>query len=142
MTTSTAPTLTKRVGQRVMVSGGRFHGAATITKVNPKNVLITMEVTGQRVNCHPSFLRDLAKDDVAPTRYAEVTAVALPTQNPGDLVRLKGQSGIFVVLADKFDKVNVAKLGGDGGRYYRAPRATVQPLDAADVNDIILAAGA
>jgi hypothetical protein len=30
---------------------------------------------------------------------------------------------LWVVLADKFDRVNVARLGGDDNRYTRAPRA-------------------
>jgi hypothetical protein len=50
--------------------------------------------------------------------------------DPGVVVTSKTAPGVFVVIADKVDKVNVAKLGGDNGRYWRLPPAalTVVPL--------------
>lgn len=134
-------TLTKRVGQRVLIAGGRFHGAATITKINPKNVLVTMEGTGQRVNAHPSFLSDLPEGEAAPTRFDVTVSADVPVQHPGSLVRVKNKPGVFVVLADKFDKINVAEIGGDGGRYWRIPRAGITPLEAADVTAIKISIG-
>lgn len=140
MTTTTA-NLTKRVGQRVLITGGRFHGAATITKINPKNVLVTMEGTGQRVNAHPSFLSDLPDGAPVPNAFQAVASAEVPVQHPGMLVRVDGLDGVFVVLADKFDKINVARLGGDSGRYYRPLRKSVRPLSADDVTAIKIVTG-
>jgi hypothetical protein len=54
---------------------------------------------------------------------------------PGELVRLTGRyAGLYVVIADKGgDKVNIAKLGGDGGRYVRATRHGLIKVDPAEV---------
>lgn len=131
-------TLTRKVGQRVLITGGRFHGAARITKINPKNILITME-NGKRVNSHPSFLSDLAEGAEVPGRYESTVAdLALtPHLTAGSLARLKGQAGLFVVLADKFDKINVARLGGDNDRYFRASRAQVTALSAEETATVL-----
>lgn len=131
--------LTRKVGQRVLLSGGRFHGAARITKVNPVNLKVTMEDGNMRVNAAPEFLSDLAEGAPVPSPYqARVTEVALlPTLWPGELVRLSGRQGVFVVIADKIERVNCTPLGGDGGRYWRAPRGTVTPLAADEVATII-----
>lgn len=129
-------TLTRKVGQRVLITGGRFHGAARIVKVNPVNILVQME-GGGRVNAHHTFLSDLADDAPVPNRFEATVEVALPNQAPGALVRLDGKPGVFVVLADKFERINCAPLGGDSGRYWRAPRATVTPVPADEVATIL-----
>lgn len=126
--------LTKREGQRVLISGGRFHGAARIVKVNPKNIKIRLEDGRGLVNAAPIFLSDLAEGAPVPSRYEQTVSVDVPTQHPGAFIRAEGEgSQVFVVLADKFDKINAAKVGGDGGRYYRFPRGVVKPLSLEDV---------
>ena len=131
--------LTRRVGQRVLLSGGKFHGAARITKVNPKNLVVTMEGTRQLVNAHPSFLSDLADDAPVPSRFdAMAEVMTAPPLHPGAVVRIKGHAGKWVVLADKLEKVNVARLGGDGGRYLRALRRQVEPLSEQEVAALTL----
>ena len=42
-------------------------------------------------------------------------------------------AGLYVVIADKGDKINIALLGGDNGRYVRALRASLTKVELADV---------
>jgi hypothetical protein len=130
--------LTKIVGQRVLLTGGRFHGAARIIKVNPKNIKVQMEDTRQIVNCHPMFLSDLAQGAAVPGPREVASSAALPTQWPGALVLVEGMEGVYVVIADKHQHVNVTPLGGDNGRYWRIPRSNLTPIKPTD----LLAGGA
>lgn len=129
MTVTDTAALTRKVGQRVLISGGRFHGPARIVKLNPKNVVVEMEGSRRRVNSWPGYLTDLAEGEDAPSRWDATASSDVPTQDPGAIVKVRGKDGLFVVLADKWDKINVARLGGDNGRYYRQPRSTVVPVD-------------
>lgn len=126
-------TLTRKPGQRVLLQGGKFHGAARITKINPKNIIVTMEGTLQRVNCNPVYLSDLAEDAPVPGVRALVEVSTTPHVVCGSFVTYAPQPGkVFVVLADKVDKINIALAGGDRDRYWRAPRSLVTPLTVAE----------
>lgn len=132
-------TLTRRPGQRVLISGGKYHGAARIEKVLQKNVDIKMEAGGMKVRAHPSFLTDLDETAPVPSQYTAITATLteVPTQPVGALVSVQGKTGVYVVIADKFDRINVALLGGEGGRYWRQPRATITPWTPDEVQDLL-----
>ena len=56
--------------------------------------------------------------------------------NVGELVRVTDgkYAGLYVVIADRgAEKVNLAKLGGDGGRYLRAVRRGLVKVDPKEV---------
>lgn len=114
--------LTKRVGQRVFIEGGRFYGPAQIVKVNPKNIKIKMD-DGRQVSADPIFLRDL--DGAVPA--AVETVEYRPPLSMGAVVQVRGVDGLCVVLTDRVDTVKLARLGGDPtGRYWpNVPRSLV-----------------
>lgn len=128
-------TLTKNVGQRVLVSGGKFYGAGRITKVNQKNLAVQLENGPHLKPCAPVFCTDLEEDATVPPKYATIMSGydAVPSQVPGALVRLSNcGDAAYVVMSDKGDRINVALLGGDGGYYVKAARLTVQPISVED----------
>ena len=59
---------------------------------------------------------------IAPTEERQPGAYTYVQFHPGELVRLPERQGIYVVLVDKGEKVNVALIGGDNGFYVRALR--------------------
>ena len=126
-TTTSDGTWTVKVGDKVVVNNGtkvnKFPGVWTVTKVNPKNV--TLDQNGMTLSCYKGFL----------SKATEVTeaafAAAMPFQAPGAFVQYAGTNSkftkgqVFVVLADKGDKVNVTLPGGNGGVYWKMPRANL-----------------
>lgn len=121
-------------------SSGADAGTWRVAKVNPVNLKLERPDNPHvRLNCHPSFVRRVSSGALASP--APLTA-ALPQPAPragfplGSLVRssvprMKGR--LYVVLADKGEKVNVAQLGGaDGLRYWRCPPSMLTRVDLAD----------
>lgn len=114
-------TTTFNVGDTVTVSGGKFPGVWTVTKLNPVNINLVQN--GRRLKAHPSYLTKT--DGTAP-----VEAVDIPDPlDIGAVVTLQGKSGFFVVIKESADRVNVVQLGGDGGRYWRTTRSGVTKVD-------------
>lgn len=68
---------------------------------------------------------------------APVTATPYVHFYAGEIVRVtKGgdkHDGLWVVLVDKGERINVTRLGGDGDRYLRVPRSWLAKVDPADV---------
>lgn len=122
-----------KVGDRVGVSGGdKYRGAWIIKNLGPKNATLEPENGGRGLRCPYYLLTEApAASDVT------VTAVPLPTYfYEGEFVRINhGKfAGLYVVIKDSGgDRVNVAKLGGDGGRYVRIDKRSVTKVDPADV---------
>lgn len=125
-----------KVGDKVTVSGGKWQGIWTVTKVNQVNM--KLEQNGARLNAHPSFLTK-ADPNMPETQRATVSVGTLGHQVAGAFVKTTragksfGKDTVFVVLADKGDRINVTKPGGDGGRYVRMPRSYLTPVPAEEV---------
>lgn len=104
-----------------------------IKNLGPKNATLEPASGGRGLRCPYYLLTEApaASDDVT------VTAVPLPTYfYEGEFVRINtGKfAGLYVVIKDSgTDRVNVAKLGGDGGRYVRIDKRSVTKVDPADV---------
>jgi hypothetical protein len=121
----TGTTTTFRVGDEVTVSSPRFPGVWTIEKVNKVNIKL---VQGQRrLNASPTFLTKVTSPGTEPSTplFATVAEVGLAPVPVGTLVTVRGRDGYWVVIKDGFDRVNVARLGGDDARYLRAARSLV-----------------
>jgi transcription antitermination factor NusG len=107
-----------KVGQHVSINDARYSGIWTVKSVGPVNaVLIT--ASGRSLRAPKDMLID-----------PQVDAVDEPVKvyyQPGEIVRIKSGkfAGIYTVLADKGKRVNVAKIGGDSGRYVRIPHASI-----------------
>lgn len=118
-----------RKGDRVRVDHPKHPGVWTVDRVDPVNVVLRPEGgVGRLLRCPPSLLRD----PDAPI----VTAVDATIYNVGELVRIvSGRfAGLYVVIRDGgADKVNVAKLGGNGGAYVRALRGSISKVNPAEV---------
>lgn len=122
------------IGTLTTIDDTRYPGTWKVTSNGPKNA-VAMPVNpdgsprpGRGVRI-PHIMLKPGTSDVT----ERPTFQPLEMLEPGALVRspLAGP-GVFVVLADKIDRVNIAKIGGDGGRYYRVPRSsvTVVPVPA------------
>jgi len=129
-------TLTARraVGDKVSINDPKFPGVWTIKSVGPKNFVVIPDAGGRGLRAP----HHLVIDPVTTTPGVTVEAVPyvpVVRYHAGEIVRVEqGRfAGLYVVIADKGDKVNIALLGGDGGRYVRALRASLTKVDLADV---------
>ncbi len=131
-----------RNGQRVRFhNGSRYEGQfATVEKVLPKNVDVLTDA-GKRVRAHPSFL---TTDLAAPSAPASGTLyeIALAEIPPaiGTLVRVKNDTrivGYHVVIGEGTSQgqtvVKIAKLGGDGNRFWRVRPKMIEIVDPVGV---------
>lgn len=120
--------MTFYAGQRITISGGKFNGNGKVVKVLPKNVDIVLD-GGREVRAHPSFLRPEGTDAPAP----KVEPMILPPAI-GTVVRFAGNDsrihGLYAVTGEGFRRgttvVKMARLGGDGGRYWTVAAKDVQ----------------
>lgn len=114
-----------RVGQRVkIVNNDKYSGLGIVDKVLPKNIDVRLD-GGLKVRFSPYFVSaDLtATPAVTAPAFENPPAVGtVVTLVPGGDARL---TGYFVVIGDSISRghvlVKLAKLGGDGGRYWRVP---------------------
>ena len=126
---STLTTNTRKVGDKVSIDDPKYPGVWTIKNLGPKNATLEPDHGGRGLRAPYYLLTD-------PVEPGTVTAVPLPTYfAEGEIVRIEGKyAGVYVVIKDDGrDKVNLAKLGGDGGRYVRITKRAVTKLDPADV---------
>lgn len=112
------------VGARVGVDDPKYPGVWIVKSHGPKNATLTPENGGQGLRAPYYMLTD-------PTNVAPAPAVEY--FEPGVVVRIPNDTGLHVVLADKGDRVNLAKLGGDNGRYLRHPRRGLVKVNVAEV---------
>ena len=128
------------IGTVVTIDDPRCVGLYKVTGRGPKNAVLTpcnpdgttRPGRGARM---PGWMLHLYDPAVGITSVAGVPMPPPPTAvfDPGTVVMSKSQPGVFVVIADKVDKVNVARLGGDGGRYWRIPPAALTVVPVAEL---------
>lgn len=126
-----------KVGDRVQVKDPKFPGVwivrSTAGSVNAK---LDPERGGRGLRAPYTLL--VKVDDDAPVDLP--VTPALPDLPIGTLVRtasVKINAGdpaqLFTVIANRGDRVNIAKLGGDGDRYWRTSPGTLEVVDPRDV---------
>ena len=118
----------RAIGDTVVVNDPKFPGRWTIKSMGPVNATLIPEGGGRGLRA-PHYLlldpTDAPAAATAPTTYYQ----------PGEIVRITTgrYAGTYTVLADKVKHVNVARLGGDGGRYVRAPRVWLTKIAVTDL---------
>lgn len=120
----------------VYIHGGQYAGAWKIDKVNQVTYLLVTP-DGRRLKAHKSLVHDQPEPESIALGQPYVPA---HVYSPGEFARYTGgpnrnvrTGDVFVVIADKGERVNCATPGGDDGRYWRWPRALITPVSAADV---------
>lgn len=121
-------TTTRKVGDKVSVDDPKFPGVWTIKNLGPKNATLTPDHGGRGLRAPYYLLTDPVEAG---------TTVPLPAYfAEGEIVRItEGRfAGLYVVIKDNgADRVNVAKLGGDNGRYVRISKRAVTRVDPSEV---------
>lgn len=132
-----------KVGDSVVINadvvrGPQDYGQWIVDRVNRVNVVIKRPdgVAGRPISINPAWLT--AWDPNTPAApAAKVTMMPYrPTMWPGTLVRWdspKSDGALFVVIADKVDRVNIVRLGGDDGRYWRVAPSSLTIVDPSTV---------
>lgn len=113
-----------RVGMDVSFRHKGFTWYGKIIKVNPKNIkVMTHAPSVTRYNVAPVFLTDETGSSTAPT-VKSVPAASLVIYYKGNVVKcpMLGTE-LFVVIGNRAGTYNLAKLGGDGGKYYTSIEA-------------------
>jgi hypothetical protein len=121
-------TTTRKVGDLVSVNDPSFPGIWKIRSLGPVNAVLDPVAGGRGLRFPKDGLLDPTTEPLAPEPFVYFA--------PGDIVEIADGSkyaGLYAVLADKGEKVNVALLGGDGGRYVRASRRSLKKLSLADL---------
>jgi len=129
-------TTTPKIGDKVSIDDPKYPGVWTVKNLGPKNATLTPDHGGRGLRAPYFLLTDPVEATTTTDGGVTVTAVPLPTYfAEGEIVRIEGKfAGVYVVIKDDGrDKVNVAKLGGDGGRYVRITKRAVTKVDPADV---------
>jgi hypothetical protein len=122
----------RKIGDRVSVDHVKYPGIWVIASRGPVNTVLRPEGGVGRGLRVP---HDLLIDPGAAPK-PKVVAVSAVFFNPGELVRINAgrYAGLWVVIADRGrDRVNLAKLGGDSGRYLRADRGGLVKIDPSEV---------
>jgi hypothetical protein len=131
MTTEENPRLP--VGSIVTIDDPRCPGLYRIMSHNPKNEVLTPVKPdgnirpGRQARMPPYLLHlyDPAADPVPPVPPSIFII--------GEVVTVRAQIGLWVVIADKMDKVNVTRLGGDHNRYLRVPPAMLTRIPLSEI---------
>jgi hypothetical protein len=125
------------VGATVTVDDPRYRGLWTVARVNPTTYTLTPADGGRGLRAPHHMVKPAEAGAPGPEPQYRTT----PTLLPGAIVQWARGIGtavsphdLWVVLADKHDKVNIAALGGDPtgrGYYFRAlpDHLTEVPLD-------------
>lgn len=127
-------TTTHKVGDKVTVDDPKFPGVWTVKSIGPKNTVVTPDAGGRGLRAPHWMIK--AYDATAAAQVTVVPFVEKVFFDAGEIVRIpEGKfAGLYVVIADKgLDRVNVAKIGGDGGRYVRAGRRNLVKVDPSEV---------
>lgn len=124
-------TNTRKIGDKVSIDDPKFPGVWTIKNLGPKNATLTPDHGGRGLRAPYYLLTDPVEAGTT------VTAFPLPAYfAEGEIVRItEGRfAGLYVVIKDNgADRVNVAKLGGDNGRYVRISKRAVTRVDPSEV---------
>jgi hypothetical protein len=128
-------TTTKRpVGSRVSVDHPKYPGVWIVKSNGPANASLEPEAGGRGLKCPHTMLLDPIESGAADG----LRVVPVPTvewYSEGELVLINGGKfvGVWVVLKDGGEKVNLAKLGGDNGKYLRATKRGLARVSLAEV---------
>jgi hypothetical protein len=126
------------VGDLVMIPGyeSSYPGVWKIIKVNPTRYRLEPINGGRGLACPHSMVAAHDGDvDAAP---AVRTFTPRAPFSPGEVVTLVAKPGLFVVLADKDKRVNVVRLGGDAGRYWRVPPSSLTRVDVVEIPRLMM----
>lgn len=108
-----------KVGDRVSVMDDRYPGMWVVKSMGPVNAVLAREQGGNGVRAPHYMVGPVTEETkaVVPGEFYEL----------GELVEIHTgrYAGLYAVIADKGAKVNLAKLGGDGGRYVRMPKSSL-----------------
>lgn len=124
-------TTVRRVGDKVSIDDPKYPGVWTIKSIARVNATLEPENGGRSLRCPMGLLTD---PGAAPTPAVPVTASDMFAE--GEIVRVNIDKfpGLWVVISDKgAEKLNLAKLGGGGGRYLRVTRRGLVKVDPKDV---------
>lgn len=135
-----------QVGSRVTVEHPKCPGIWLIKSFGPKNAVLEPEAGGRGVRIPPAYLSLVDAEQTSAAAVVEQPLIldsgAIVQLRPG-VITLDGEPNtaeqLFVVTADKYDIVNVARLGGSHG-YWRVPRKTiinVLSVDAVTVDSLL-----
>lgn len=117
----------RNVGEKVSVNLDRYPGVWVVVNNGPKNATLEPVNGGRKLRCPYSLLTD-------PVEGAKVPMPELFAE--GELVRINDGkfAGLWVVIKDDGgNKVNLAKLGGDNGRYLRTTKRGLVRIDISEV---------
>jgi hypothetical protein len=117
----------------VTIDDPRCPGLYKVMRHLPKNVALTPVNPdgsfrpGRQARMPPYLLHlyDPAADSVPPIPPSIFII--------GEVVTVRAQIGLWVVIADKMDKVNVTRLGGDHNRYLRVPPAMLTRIPLSEI---------
>lgn len=133
----------KRVGDRVRIAtwvGGQWAGRlGTVNKVNPKTIVLDVDGSTRGLRIDPSYCTVVTGDEAKPQpTVVGVPYVALdPRITLGAIVKTKTPNpkipGFYVVVKTGDEKVNIARLGGEDGRYWRINPRVLEALTAEQV---------
>lgn len=120
-----------RIGDKVSVNDPKYPGVWTVKSLGPKNATLLPDDGGRGLRAPYGMLTE---PGTAPTLPAPVTASDL--FDLGAIIRIdsgKWRGDWVVIKDDGGDKVNLARLGGGGGRYLRHTRHGLTKVSLADV---------
>jgi hypothetical protein len=122
-------TTRRTVGERVSVDDSRYRGVWIVASIGPKNTVVR-PLDGGRPLRVPHYMLTDPTDPATIENFEPYLHFAL-----GEIVRLSSPKypGLWVVIADKGNRVNVAHLGGDDDRYLRAPKSWLTSVDPKEV---------
>ena len=124
-----------KIGDKVAVNHPKYPGLWVVEKMGPVNSTLTPVAGGRGLLAPHTLLR--SPDDPG-VRHTLEPLLAMPPQEyftPGEFVRIgSGKfAGLYMVLADKGERVNVVEPGGNGGRYVRALKSSLTKVPVSDV---------
>lgn len=122
-----------KVGDKVTVGLAKFPGVWTVKNLGPVNATLTPADGGRGLRA-PYYLLTAVTDDPGAIPVVEPPTTTLFSE--GEIVTVPGSkwTGLYVVIKDAgAERINLAKLGGDNGRYLRITRGAVSKVDPADV---------
>ena len=134
---------TRRVHDLVGLDGNKYAGRTfEVIKVNQVTYLLRPLDGGLNVKASKELVTD--PPNTQPGRHVIIEDVPIEQHLvAGTIVRINGlgskpagglkNGGLGVVLVDKGDRINVAKLGGFEDRYGRLPRRMITVVDPKEI---------
>jgi hypothetical protein len=127
-------------GTIVTIDDRRCPGLYKVTNRGPKNYTLSpVNTDGSPASGRGAKMPGYLLHQYNPNAPAGRRPVPGPHFVVGELVTIRGRDGVWVVLADKVDKVNIVKLGGDGDRYLRAHPAALTRLVLGELAGVLTA---